>query len=556
MSSGNARNDFVSALTTCINQTLLVSNVRSRLIDQLNAFLGRLFHCYSIYIAKEYNLVFRLEGTCAPEGLCRKKCTAWLPDTGHTAALDLQFLESNLKVKGGNDLRDVYISTLLFKRLMEQDIYFIQPNRSAALRYCFELPKQTCLHYLVPLRSKHSLLGFLVVGHPLKMMTGADALSNLLLLQSALSSVVENHHVYKDFDIKINEFMKLKDSNEMIIESIEMGIIVVEDKNKIRAINRKACEILDVDHTISDQQFTRLIHERFHNNLLEFIRTRLPGSESAIKLFDQEYSSQDTHKRIDIVISPYRDIANKITGFIMIIDDITERKKYEERLMRQEKLASLGQLVAGVAHEINTPLTGIRSYSQLLKERLPRLEKQQQQAYLDKIIKQVDRCSRIIDELLSFARRKKANKIYFNINGLVKGLTSIAKTLVKGKNIQLQLDLPANDVVVFADKGKIEQVLLNLMVNSKDAIDGSGRILLKVEDQHNKVRITVRDTGKGIPDEDIGRIFEPFFTTKHGTGTGLGLSLSYGIIKEHNGEIKVSSKPGKGTSFYITLPKG
>jgi two-component system NtrC family sensor kinase len=230
----------------------------------------------------------------------------------------------------------------------------------------------------------------------------------------------------------------------------------------------------------------------------------------------------------------------------------------QEQLINAEKLASLGRLSAGVAHELNSPLTGVVTFSHLMRERTPP-ENRQDLEDLDVIIEQANRCSRIIKELLGFARKDISEKAEVDINALVEGSISMVSKQSRFRNINITFGLDDNLPLVTADPNQLRQVVLNIFTNAADAMDDRGEFniytRMAVLEDRRFVEIVFTDTGPGIPPEHLGKVFEPFFTTKPvGTGTGLGLPVSYGIIKRHGGDILVSSDAGKGTSFTVRLP--
>ncbi len=229
----------------------------------------------------------------------------------------------------------------------------------------------------------------------------------------------------------------------------------------------------------------------------------------------------------------------------------------QQQLIHSEKLASLGRMAAGVAHEINSPLTGIVTFGHLLQKKFP--EGTENREDIDIIIDQANRCSNIIKGLLGFARASTADKARTNINDVLNSTLNIVKNKADFFNINLTTDLDPSLRMVKADAPQLQQVFLNMIVNAADACEGKGSITIatsNVKDNGNDyVRIEFRDTGYGIKDEDLEKIFEPFFTTKPvGKGTGLGLAVSHGIIQEHGGRITIKTKIGEGTSFFILLP--
>jgi two-component system NtrC family sensor kinase len=227
-------------------------------------------------------------------------------------------------------------------------------------------------------------------------------------------------------------------------------------------------------------------------------------------------------------------------------EDKVEKKTSEivraqEQLVNAEKLASLGRMAAGVAHELNSPLTGIVTFAHLMLKRLPQ-ERKDDIEDLNVIIDQAERCSRIVKGLLGFSRRTASEKAEINVNTLIENSLSMVKNQAKFHNITFDVALDKTIPEVKVDPSQIQQVFLNLLLNASDAMEEKGRITIAsrlVETDNGKfIELEFTDTGTGIPEEIMGRIFEPFFTTKPtGKGTGLGLSVSYGIIKKHGGQI-------------------
>ena len=235
-----------------------------------------------------------------------------------------------------------------------------------------------------------------------------------------------------------------------------------------------------------------------------------------------------------------------------------EIKDAQDQLVNAEKLASLGRLAAGVAHEINNPLTGIVTFAHLMLERCPE-EMPQDREDLSMIIEQADRCTKIVKGLLGFSRKGASEKIHCNINGLAESAYSMVRNQAAFQDIQVVMRFADRMPHINADPNQIQQVILNLFTNAADAMNGIGQITIETgtvtEDGNDYVEMHFTDTGPGILPEHIDKILEPFFTTKAvGKGTGLGLPVSYGIIKRHGGELFVKSKTGRGTTFTIRLP--
>jgi two-component system, NtrC family, sensor kinase len=225
------------------------------------------------------------------------------------------------------------------------------------------------------------------------------------------------------------------------------------------------------------------------------------------------------------------------------------------RIMESERLAHIGQLAAGVAHEINNPLTGIVTYSHLLLERASAQNGTRDS--LEKIVKQANRCRDIIRGLLDFSRQRKPEKRLSSVNRVLEECVSLVDNQVLFHNIQIVQRLGKDLPQVLMDPSQIQQVFMNLIINAAEAMNGAGKLTLTTRHipAENAVEAGIADTGHGVSEEDLDRIFSPFFTTKEvGHGTGLGLAISYGIIKEHKGTITVESQVDQGTTFTIHLP--
>ena len=229
----------------------------------------------------------------------------------------------------------------------------------------------------------------------------------------------------------------------------------------------------------------------------------------------------------------------------------------QAQLIHSEKLASLGRMAAGVAHEINSPLTGIVTFGHLLQKKFP--PGSQEREDIDVIIDQANRCSSIIKGLLGFARASAAEKALTNINDVLHSSVNIVQHKADFFNIKLVTDFDPALLRVKADSSQLQQVFLNMTVNAADAMEGKGTLTITtsnvIENNHDLVEVVFSDTGPGIPQENLEKLFEPFFTTKPvGKGTGLGLAVSHGIIQDHGGTITVKTKINEGSSFFIRLP--
>jgi signal transduction histidine kinase len=227
----------------------------------------------------------------------------------------------------------------------------------------------------------------------------------------------------------------------------------------------------------------------------------------------------------------------------------------QQQLLQADKLASIGQLAAGVAHEINNPLGIILGYTQLLIREEP--EGTERREDLKTIEKHTRTCKTIVEDLLSFARRSHTKKEPASVRDIIDEVLSVVRHNLELRRIEVVTHFDPQLPALVVDKDKLRQVFMNLIMNAQQAIGKDGRITIRTvfDDDRKHVRVSVSDTGTGIEPKHLPRIFDPFFTTKStGEGTGLGLSVSYGIVKDHGGEILVESEPGKGSVFTVLLP--
>lgn len=252
---------------------------------------------------------------------------------------------------------------------------------------------------------------------------------------------------------------------------------------------------------------------------------------------------------------PILNEAGEVYRLVGVAEDITERKRTEERLHETARLASIGELAAGVAHEINNPLTSVIGYSEMVfhKELPENISEDIQTIY-----EEAQRAAKIVQNLLFFARRRDTKMQYLDLNSVLSRALEMKSYDFKVNNIDVFTSLLPGDQKTMIDEHQMVQVFLNILTNAEQAMyqaAGKGRIEVRAASSDHGIDITVKDDGPGMPAEVLNRIFEPFFTTKEvGQGTGLGLSISYGIIKQHGGDIWVESGEGDGTTFHITVP--
>lgn len=281
----------------------------------------------------------------------------------------------------------------------------------------------------------------------------------------------------------------------------------------------------------------------------------------ALQLDKPLWTGEHTHRRKDgsefpaaVTLSHIRDGNDNIVGLVVGVRNLTEEQKVADHLGRTEKLAAIGELVAGVAHELNNPLTGISTFAQLLLE--DKLQGEQFES-VSLIKREADRAIGVIRDLLLFARKTDARDVVVDVNTIVKHTVRLRALASRSSGIEVHMHLDETNPRVRGDEQKLQQVLLNLLVNAESAMEDAElrHLTVMTQTKQGMVQIVVSDTGHGMPASVAQRVFEPFFTTKPpGKGTGLGLSVSYGIIQAHDGAITVESTPEIGTTFTIVLP--
>ena len=353
----------------------------------------------------------------------------------------------------------------------------------------------------------------------------------------------------------------LKEFNESIVESINVGLMAVDLEGRITRLNAALEEIFSIT---SEAAIGKRVEELFADDFADTLRQVLgPGgwnlhqTRQIYKLHTATHAGRSIV--LNIALAPLRaDSAdsNEQTGALVVFEDVTERLHLEEQLQQREKLSSIGLLAAGVAHEVNTPLTGVSSYTQMLLNMLP--EDDPKHALLEKVRHQADRATEIVNNLLNFSRTGNAAEFSsIDVHRVLDDTLQLLEPQLRRSQIQIIREYGDGLPEVHGNSVKLQQVFTNLILNARDSIaNGDGRITLATSNgEEGLLTVEVSDNGVGIAPEDVVKIYDPFFTTKGvGRGTGLGLAVTYGIVQEHSGHINVASTPGLGTTFRITLP--
>jgi PAS domain S-box-containing protein len=411
------------------------------------------------------------------------------------------------------------------------------------------------LNYYLPCRVQDRAIAVIGLGRT----ADGDFLSSedVELLESLASYIgiaIQNARLYASLEEKISEYERLKEFNENIVESINVGILAVDLEDRIDSWNSQ----MEVMYALPRAEaLHQPLADVFPAKLMDAYR--LATSESGVhNLYKFRLETRAGEVRTaNIAIAPLVSRDFSIVGRIILVDDITDRTELEVQLSQAEKLSSIGLLAAGVAHEVNTPLAVISSYTQMLTkqargdDRLTPL--------LEKITQQTFRASEIVNGLLNFSRTGTSEFRETDLNAIIRDTLTLIEHQFKTSQVKLDAALLPDLPPILGNAGKLQQVFLNLFLNAKDAMAGGGTLRIATE-VNGHVSVAISDTGSGISPEHLQRIYDPFFTTKSAPkegqrrGTGLGLAVTYGIIQEHAGKIHVESQIGTGTTFYLEFP--
>jgi two-component system NtrC family sensor kinase len=458
-----------------------------------------------------------------PPGLSRRSGLGGRLDAGHTVALD---------------------DPLAARRFTEDEIDFW---------------RDWGLFYFVPCVSKEGTIAVLALGRkessePLN----SEDMALLAAVAGQVATALENGRLYRQLRVKAEELERLREFNENVLESLDNGLLVLDLDDRVIRWNRAMERLYGVPRARAIGQPLGSIFER--GFVEAFCAARRDNPEGAT-LYRMPIGSREPDKRllVNVTTVPLRTHVGPevgTSGTVIIVEDISARVQLEEQLQVSDKMASIGVLAAGVAHEVNTPLTGISSFTQMLLEGAdpddPRTR------LLEKIERQTFRAAKIVNGLLNLSRQgaqSSGERVPVDVNAVVNDVLALLEHQLELGRIKVRRDLTSAPPVVVGTEHKLQQVFLNLFLNARDAMPKGGWLSVSTRVESDKAIIEVSDTGLGIPAEHLSRIYDPFFTTKSlGHGTGLGLSITYGIIREHDGTIAVESSVGQGTRFTLSMP--
>jgi two-component system sensor histidine kinase PilS (NtrC family) len=355
----------------------------------------------------------------------------------------------------------------------------------------------------------------------------------------------------EELEEKSIDLKELQALNESIVRSMADGMLTVGLDGRISGFNKAAEEIIgrpsaEVVGMPFSEVFNWLGIETFFDDIEA--AGRLPYR------YDLRYPGPGKELVLGITLSSLRNEDGDIKGLLGIFQDLTPMKEMEEEIKKKDRLAAIGELSAGMAHEIRNPLASLSGSLQVLKEDLHLSEDNNH--LMEIALKEMDRLNNIVTQFLTYARPTAPMKELCDIVSIIKDtMDLIGNGMELGDGVSLRTELPEDPLVIWADPGQMRQILYNLTLNAHQSLRDSGTITIKVFARAGETVIEVEDDGEGILDEDINRIFYPFFSTKSG-GSGLGLAIVYRIVDDHGGTIKVHSGPEAGARFSISIPSG
>jgi two-component system sensor histidine kinase HydH len=378
--------------------------------------------------------------------------------------------------------------------------------------------------------------------------TKQSILNAVILLLIGFSGIISIIVAY-NYRVARANLSRIKAFSDSIVENIPVGLLFISESGRIVTMNNACEKMLRISCL---ESMSRYAADILPPQLVALSQEALRSSEILIREIDVPV--QGKNMLFETSASVLHDDDGHFLGYIILLRDITEIRHLKREMQRKERLASLGSLAAGVAHEIRNPLSSIKGFATYFKERYKDVPEDKDTAEI--MIREVERLNRVIGQLLEFARPMNVQQRTIDVNGILRHSLGMIRKQAASQGITIDAqDLADEPVYAYIDQDRIGQVLLNVYLNAVEAMANGGvlKIWIERDEVNDTIAINVSDTGCGIPGADIGRVFDPYFTTKQ-SGTGLGLAIVHKIVEAHGGQVKIASTEEKGTTVSLILP--
>jgi two-component system sensor histidine kinase HydH len=418
-----------------------------------------------------------------------------------------------------------------------------------------DIDKQLDIWKILPIRNSYLVVGINLEGYYSRL----NQTRRRIILNYGVIMALVLLGIYVIFKLQETYIVKktlneMKDYTAKLLETMDNAVVSVDSNGIIKTFNRKSEEIFGKKkEDILNKECQEVLNLKINGECI--FKKCLLGNKN----IDQEVVLEEEGLKkmiLDVSTSFLADEFGETTGLVAVIRDVTEIKDLNEEIARNKRLAALGKLSAGIAHEIRNPLSSIRGLAQFVSNSFSKDDERRED--LNTIIKEVDRLNNLVVQVLDYAKVKKLNLTSFSLNNLINDIVELFRQEITNKQIKFDVELSPDISLIQADKDQIRQILMNIIINAIQAIPEKGEVKIKTEKDLTRgksaIKLVIEDNGIGIADKDLNQIFDPFFSTK-GQGSGLGLSIVYKLVEGYQGEIKVESKEAKGTKFIIFLPQ-
>ncbi|OQX53447.1 MAG: hypothetical protein B5M53_06915 [Candidatus Cloacimonas sp. 4484_209] len=403
--------------------------------------------------------------------------------------------------------------------------------------------------FAIPLVANKKTIGAMAFAKGKSKKWTVEEISFLRATGLIVSNAIYNINLKNEISYYSETIENQKHFINSLINSFPSGIIIVDKDGNITLINKKAQEVFGFLNKEMDNISIKQLFDSKRASINPFLKT-IKENKPLTRLETNIVKKDGKEIPIGFSTSPLRDSSGKITGVIGVMRELTDIKQMEERLRRQDRLVALGEMAAGMAHEIRNPLAGIKTGVEYLGRFLDEKNKNA----VSMIVKEIDRLNRIVTDMTQYANRPPLKWDQVNIHNTLNISLAFLENEIENKNIEIIKKFDEHIPPVELDSDQIRQVFDNIILNAIQASEQNGKVIISTTlVKNNRVEIKIVDSGVGISEKDSERIFNPFFTTKKG-GTGLGLSICHRIVSEHNGHISITSKKEEGTTVKIILP--